>query len=166
MVVDKLAQKLEITEWESSKNGKAEYAWGEIGQERIEFLKPQTFMNDSGFSVRYARKKHQNLKISDIYVIHDDLDIKLGEYKIQLGKGPKDHRGLSSIDQALGSSNYWHVRVGVENRPERTGEPSFAKAVEGKQYVLQDLTKDEKNTTDSVIQKIVKALEQLWKKKA
>lgn len=151
MVVDELAEELGITEWELSKSGKAEYAWGKLGEERTELFKPQTFMNDSGFSVGYAKEKHQNLKISDIYIVHDDLDIKLGEYKIQQGRGPRDHGGLNSIDKVLGTSDYWHVRVGVDNRDQANRTP-------GEEYVLQDFTDQEEVKLKTVIDEVIKKL--------
>lgn len=151
MVVDELADKLRVTQRELSKNGKAEYAWSEIGGEKIELLRPQTFMNDSGLSVAYAKKKHKDLKISDIYVVHDDLDIKLGDYKIQPGKAPKNHKGLESVDKALGTGEYWHVRVGVDNRDPENRVP-------GEAYVLQDFTNEERAKVQQVIKEVVEDL--------
>lgn len=155
IVVNKLAEELGIVGWDLSKGTKAEYSWGELGEERIELFKPQTFMNESGFSVKYAKKKHPNLKTSDIYIVHDDLDIKLGEYKIQLAKGPKDHRGLESVDAALGTNSYWHVRIGVDNR----SAPNW---IPGEKYVLQDFTKKEafkvEEMTKSVVEDLCKKL--------
>ncbi len=151
MVVDKLAEELGITNYELSKNGRAEYGWGEVGGERVEIYKPQTFMNESGQSVKYAKEKHQNLKASDIYVVHDDLDIPLGGYKIQLGTGPKDHKGLISISQALGSSDYWYVRVGADNRDSQNRTP-------GEEYVLQDFSNEEVKKLGIVIGEVIKEL--------
>jgi len=163
MVVDTLAQELGITTYELSKGGKAEYAWGEVGGEQVELYKPQTFMNDSGFSVKYAKKKHQNLKISDIFVVHDDLDIPFGSYKIQLGTGPKDHKGLESIDAELGTGNYWHVRVGVDNRNNELGIMNYGKTrTPGEEYVLQDFGNEEMKklgiTIDEVVGELCKKL--------
>src|SRR6185369_4075580 len=62
--------------------------------------KPQTFMNDSGVAVS-AIVNFYKIEPDNIYVIHDDLDIKLGEYKIQKGKGPKQHNGILSIEEKL-----------------------------------------------------------------
>ena len=151
MVIDALVKELGIVKYELSKGGKAEYARGRLGEERLEFYKPQTFMNESGFSVAYAKKKHQELKVSDIYVIHDDLDIDLGEYKIQLGKGPKGHNGLESIDAALGTGNYWHVRVGMDNREAPNRVP-------GEKYVLQDFTKEELIKKEEVVKSVTAEL--------
>lgn len=151
MVIDRLAEELGIKNYELSKGGKAQYGWGEIGGERVEIYKPQTFMNASGASVAYAKKKHQNLKNTDIFVIHDDLDIPLGSFKIQLGTGPKNHKGLISISQALGPDNFWHVRIGVDNRDPENRMP-------GEEYVLQDFTDEELAKLRIVIEEIAENL--------
>ncbi|OGM12118.1 hypothetical protein A2Z22_03445 [Candidatus Woesebacteria bacterium RBG_16_34_12] len=138
--------------------------------------KPQTMMNESGIAVKKLVDFYK-VKLDELYVIHDDLDVELGEYKIQFGTGPKVHYGIQSINQALGTlrlrsgqaSDYWRVRVGIENRKVEqvgqvdkvvktkrvTGEPSFAKASKGKEYVLQDFTFEEQKIVDGVIKKVV-----------
>lgn len=151
MVLDKLAEELKIKDYKLSDGAKAEYAWGTIGKEKIELFKPQIFMNSSGFSVGYAKKKHKDLKLSDIYVVHDDLDIPLGSYKVHFGKGPKNHKGLESISETLGTSGYWHVRLGVDNR-----DPKNRTA--GEEYVLQDFTNEELMSLKETINKVVKDL--------
>ena len=55
--------------------------------------KSDVYMNDSGVFVKKLVNQYK-VDLSDLYVIHDDLDIKLGEYKIQLGHSPKDHNGI------------------------------------------------------------------------
>ncbi len=129
--------------FQTSKNAKAEYLGFKVGKERIELIKPLTFMNESGFSVVYARNKH---KVSDdkIYIIHDDLDIKLGEYKIQKGKGPRVHKGLLSIYEKLGTKNFWHVRIGIENRKGvQANHTMRGRRIPGEDYVLQNFTGEE-----------------------
>ena len=109
-----------------------------------------TFMNDSGKFIE-SLVNNYHVAASDLFIIHDDLDIVFGSYKIQLGKGPKDHKGLESIDQALGTSEYWHVRVGVDNRdPENR--------TLGEEYVLQDFTKEEFLKVDGVVGEAVRDL--------
>src|SRR6187431_1384554 len=63
----------------------------------LKILKSTNFMNDSGLFVKKILDSN-NLDTGNIYVVHDDLDIKLGEYKIQFGRGPKDHNGILSIE--------------------------------------------------------------------
>lgn len=157
MVVDRLVEGLRVRgyglqqEWKESAKGKLQHIWFEIKGKRLELIKPQIFMNKSGISAAYAYKNHPELKYSDIYIIHDDLDLKLGSYKIQKGKGPREHRGLLSIYDNLGTKEFWHVRVGVDNRlPD--------KRIDGETYVLEDFADKELAVVDQVIDTIVKDL--------
>lgn len=112
--------------------------------------KSDTFMNDSGKFVKGLVDKYK-LDLNDLYVAHDDLDILLGSYKIQLGRGPKDHNGISSVDRELGSSNYWHIRIGVDKRDPQN-------RVLGEEYVLQNFTSEEKEILEKTLKEICKKL--------
>lgn len=112
-------------------------------------VKTNTYMNESGEFVKKLVEQY-GLDLSNLWVIHDDLDIPLGSYKIQFGKGPKDHKGLASIDEALGTSDYWHVRVGVDNRG-----MNKESRIKGEDYVLQNFTKEEREILDATTQKLL-----------
>ena len=100
------------------------------------------FMNESG-------RLLQGLPEGELYVAHDDLDLKLGEYKIQFGKGPKEHNGVESVEQALGTRDFWRIRIGIENR---------TTPVSGEEYVLQKFLSEEKKILDEVLEKICSQL--------
>ena len=164
-VLDELAKKLKVKGFEYSRGVKAKYAWTSLKGEKIELFKPETFMNSSGDSVIYAYKKHPKITLDNLYVIHDDLDIKLGDYKITKGKGPKEHKGLLSIYAKLRSHNFWHVRVGVDNRHSEIAESisrgpvrGARHSLTGKDYVLQDFTKEEIVRVQQTIDKVAKEL--------
>lgn len=112
--------------------------------------KSDVFMNQSGDFVKKTVDKY-SVPGGDLYIVHDDLDIKLGEYKIQLGHGPKDHNGLNDIYDKLGSDNFWHVRIGIDNRPEDN-------KVLGIEYVLQNFSHNEMKIIDKVIKEACKKL--------
>ncbi|MCX6704651.1 MAG: aminoacyl-tRNA hydrolase [Candidatus Woesebacteria bacterium] len=112
--------------------------------------KSDVFMNDSGMCVNELIHRYK-IEPSDLYIIHDDLDIPLGSYKIQFGVGPKDHNGINSVEAELGTKDFWRVRVGVDNR-----KPDDR--IQGEEYVLQDFTKEERKTLDGVIGKICKEI--------
>lgn len=114
----------------------------------VVLFKPQKFMNRSGVEV----KKLQVRNLQDLYVIHDDLDIELGKFKISFGKGPRVHNGLLSIYEQLGTKDFWHVRIGIDNRL-KTGFKGT-----GEEYVLQNFRPEEKIIVNSVIKKAVKEL--------
>lgn len=113
--------------------------------------KTDVFMNESGSFVIRMLSKYK-IPLNNLYIVHDDLDIPLGEFKIQYGKGPKIHNGLNSIYEELGSHDFWHVRIGVdartqENRPQ------------GGDYVLENFTDAEKTILDKVIASTCQKLE-------
>ena len=113
----------------------------------VVFIKPQTYMNESGRAVRKVMDFYK-MKIEDVWVIHDDLDIRFGEYKVQKGIGPKVHNGVSSVEDYLGSKNFFRVRIGVDSREER-GQMS------GSDYVLQKLSAQEKIVLSEIVKKVV-----------
>lgn len=112
--------------------------------------KPLTFMNDSGRAVKRLVDFY-DVDIDNFYLAYDDLDIALGDYKIVKGKPPKTHNGVWSVINDLGSSNFWHVRIGVENR-------SKERRILGEKYVLEDFLKEEREFVDDAISKASKEL--------
>lgn len=106
--------------------------------------KSSEFMNGSGIFVKKIVAQYK-LNISDLWIIHDDLDISLGSYKIQQGKGPKLHNGILSIEQELRSTDFWRIRIGVENRQQ---------TVAGKEYVLDNFTDEEITVIKNVFRQI------------
>ncbi len=109
--------------------------------------KPMKYMNDSGVAVK---KIIDNYKIApeDLYIIHDDLDIPLGEYKIQMAKGPKVHNGITSVEDELGTKEFGRMRIGIENCNPEGRTP-------GDKYVLEDFTIEEKRVIKWTIQKLI-----------
>jgi peptidyl-tRNA hydrolase, PTH1 family len=74
---------------------------------------------------------------SRLIVVHDDLDLTVGNFKIQHGVGPKQHNGLLSIYRNLGTSSFWHVRIGVDGR-------EGSRLIPPDRYVLQNFSSEEK----------------------
>lgn len=118
--------------------------------EGIVVKKSDTFMNRSGEFVKNLADKY-NLPNDNLYIVHDDLDILLGSFKIQFGRGPKDHNGLKSVNESLGSDQYWHVRIGVDNRP-------FDNRPMGEEYVLENFTDEERKILGRTIKEACKKL--------
>lgn len=109
--------------------------------------KPIKYMNDSGVAVKKIVNAYK-LQPKNVYIIHDDLDIPLGEYKIQMAKGPKDHNGIISVEEELGTKDFGRIRIGIENR-----DPE--KRIKGEEYVLSDFTEGEKRIINWTIQKLI-----------
>lgn len=151
MVLDALAREMVNSQWLMVKKFQSLIA----RHQPLILAKPTTFMNQSGKAVKKLIT-HFKIKIPDLWVIHDDLDIALGGYKIQKGKGPRTHKGVASVEQWLGRDDFWRVRVGVENR-----NPD--KKIPGEKYVLQKFTQEEEEQLAKTIDKIVGELISLVK---
>ena len=115
----------------------------------VELFKPQKFMNRSGGEVKRWLKNREEPFLQDLYVAHDDLDIPLGKFKINFGKGPKVHNGLSSIYEQLGIKDFWHIRIGIDG--DRGGKS-------GEDFVLSRWRPEERETVKKVISQIITSL--------
>jgi len=108
-------------------------AEGRIGVQKVVLLKPQTYMNLSGESVIKCAQFYK-IPVEKIIVFHDELDINAGEVRVKQGGGNAGHNGLKSMQQHLGSPDFWRVRIGI-------GRPPFKGDVSN--FVLDDFSKAE-----------------------
>lgn len=156
MFVEFLANKLEVVKpWKSDKYLDADMAtihFPITTNHTITTIlaKPRTFMNKSGRAVNELLKKNE-IPVENLIVVHDDLDIELGNFKIQTGTGPKVHNGLSSIESTLRRNDFMRVRIGVDNR-----SPEFR--IPGETYVLQNFTTEEKPILEEIFPRILAQL--------
>jgi len=112
--------------------------------------KTNIFMNDSGSIVKNLFDKYK-IDLNDLYIVHDDLDIPLGEFKIQKAVGPKLHNGISSVNEKIKSKDYWRVRIGVDAREKEDRMP-------GEKYVLEDFEPEEEKILLDIINQAIKKL--------
>jgi peptidyl-tRNA hydrolase, PTH1 family len=110
---------------------------------------PQTFMNRSGFAVRYL-VEHHGPELSDVLVVHDDIDIEAGRIKIVRAGGAGGHRGVESIISDLGTDRFNRVKVGI-------GRPLAGESIE--EFVLSPLDGEQRKTIEEVLGIVVKAIE-------
>lgn len=131
MVVDQIADDNMFPNFKSKFQG--EISEGRIANQKAAILKPMTYMNDSGMSVRKAADFYK-IPPEKIIVFHDDLDLAPSKIKVKQGGGTGGHNGLKSMDAHLGDKDYWRVRLGI-------GHPGDKNRVSG--YVLNDFSKEE-----------------------
>lgn len=153
MVVDQIASDNMFPNFKSKFNG--EISEGRLGTQKVALLKPQTFMNDSGISVRKAADFYK-IPLENIIVFHDELDIEPSKVKVKCGGGTGGHNGLKSIDAHLGDKDYWRVRLGI-------GHPGDKNRVSG--YVLNDFNKDEQTWLEDWIYVLSKNIDDLLQEK-
>ena len=132
MVVDILAHQFSCNRFK--KEHRAETASFRFEGNSVLLAKPQTFMNLSGESVRSLVDYYQ-VGLSQILVIHDEVDLPFGSFKYQKKRGHGGHNGVRSMHQSLGTNDYGRLRVGV-------GRPKNDK-MEVADFVLQNFSKEE-----------------------
>ena len=79
---------------------------------KSQILKSDAYMNLSGSFVARELKK-RGLKPDELLVVHDDSDINLDKYKFSFGRGAAGHHGIESVIKALGTKNFWRLRLGI-----------------------------------------------------
>lgn len=144
MLLDFLTQE-EFYEEEKFKAYCADYR---IDDHKILLAKPTTMMNLSGESLNQLTNFFR-IDPEEILVVHDDLDIAIGEYKLHFAKGPKVHNGILSIEEAFSTDQFWRCRIGIENR-----DSELRKKFPGEAYVLSKFSEDEMKAVDEVFTKV------------
>jgi peptidyl-tRNA hydrolase, PTH1 family len=109
------------------------------------------YMNNSGSCLKSLLTKCSmlNEQMENLFVVHDDLDIPFGEFKIHKNRGAAGHKGVESIIEALGTENFSRVRIGIGRPPDK---------IPPEKYVLMHFTKEEKETLEEVFEEILKVL--------
>ena len=124
---------------------------GKVFDEDVYLLKPQTFMNLSGESVREI-VSYFKIPKEDIIVIYDDLDLEPGKIRLRLSGSSGGHRGIQNIIEQLGTEDIKRIRIGI-------GKPTYDTI----DYVLGKPLKEEQVLIDEAIKKAVDALKEILK---
>ncbi|MDG1464179.1 MAG: aminoacyl-tRNA hydrolase [Acidimicrobiales bacterium] len=121
-----------------------------IGGQRVALAIPQTFMNESGQSVRKLTHRHGVDDPARIVVVHDELDLPVGSLRVKVGGGMAGHNGLKSVTAHLKTQDYLRIRIGVGRPPGRQS---------GADYVLRRPGKTEAAELGVIVQEAADAVE-------
>lgn len=117
-----------------------------INGRRVMFALPQTFMNNSGVAVG-AIMRFYKIPLENLIVIHDDMDLKVGNVREKIGGGSAGHNGIKSIDAAVGP-DYRRIRIGI-------GHPrDLGISINPADWVLGRFSDDEMTRINSAIEQI------------
>jgi PTH1 family peptidyl-tRNA hydrolase len=148
MVVEELARRHGAS-WKSKFSG--QLADVRIDDHKVGLLKPETYMNDSGRSVKAAAQFYK-LEPDAILVVHDESDLEPGRLQARRGGGLAGHNGLRSVAQHLGTSDFLRLRIGV-GRPGRGDRRDLA------DFVLSDFEAHE--DAEAIVRRAAEAVETL-----
>lgn len=138
-VIDQIAEEHQIQV--TNQRFQGHFGAGSIKGVPVALLKPQTYMNLSGKSVIELVRFH-NIKHDQIIVIHDELDLSMGQTRLKKGGGDGGHKGIRSISEELDNRNYIRLRFGISRPPSSTQVAD---------YVLNPFTSEEINDIPSLL---------------
>lgn len=111
MAIDNIAKNLDVT-FTDDKNFKAQIGSTFINHEKVYFVKPTTFMNNSGIAVK-ALLTYYNIDITDLIVIYDDLDMEVSKLRLRSKGSAGGHNGIKSIIAHIGTQEFNRIKVGI-----------------------------------------------------
>ncbi len=164
-VVEKLLGKK--AKWNKSKKAKTEYIWSKINNTEVEFLKPQTFMNNSGEAVKTIINYYK-IETKNIIVIYDEFDLPFGKIRVRQNGSSAGHNGIKSIIQHLGTDNFWRMRIGVSN-PEYSGQKKIPtdliKLHNGaSKFILKKFSRQEqKELNEKIFPEVIEKIQEIIK---
>lgn len=112
---------------------------GLVSKKGAFLLKPQTFMNRSGQSVK-AISSYYNISPKKTIVIHDDADIPLGKVKVDKSRSSGGHKGVQSVIDHLSTKDFWRIRFGIGKDPsEKAGNIALKKFSKKERKIVENL---------------------------
>jgi PTH1 family peptidyl-tRNA hydrolase len=164
LVVESLKSKIKsFSDWKKSKKFLSEISEGKINSERVILVKPQTFMNNSGKAVKslirnFLLNKAMAELSRHLFIIHDDIDIPIGKFKISIGRGPAGHKGVQSIIDEIGTKNFVRFRIGI--KPNSKCKMQNAKLkFKIQDFVLEEFNEKKGGILKEVIEMACRAIE-------
>lgn len=124
LFVDEVRVNLELPEFRIEKKWDAEVSEGQISNERVVILKPQTFMNLSGQSVATVTKFFK-IAPEDILVVADNVDLPFGKVRMRIDGSAAGHNGVESIERELGTGEFAKLWIGIGPQPEKMKREDF-----------------------------------------
>ena len=119
-----------------------------IGMEKVLFLKPETYMNLSGESIKKIMD-YYSINIEDLLIISDDLDLNIGNFKLKDHGSSAGHNGLKNIELNLKSNNYKRLKIGISKH----------KDIDVKNYVLGHFSKEENDIINDLFEHLLVVLD-------
>lgn len=156
LLLDKIRNAHHFPDFKLNKDFKAEISEGNIDGKKAMLVKPQTLMNASGEAVQKIMNFYK-LAPEDIIVIHDDLDIPLGSYKIATDSRSAGHNGVQNIIDILGTQKFQRLRIGIGKPPAKKTDCPLT----GHDYVLGKFTEEESAAIEKITPGVLEEIKKL-----
>ena len=157
MILENIAKSNDFSDWKNNMKLKALSAKGEVGDEKFDFMLPETFMNNSGVAVAQVIDNPKKLK--NLIVIYDDMDLSIGNLKMSFNRSSGGHNGLNSIIKKVKSQEFLRIRIGVSPHTP-TGKMKKPKGEEAVlKFLLGKYKEDELKEIKKISKKVAEIIE-------
>lgn len=155
--VDKIKSSWSFPAFEFNKKLNCEVSKNVIIGKEILIVKPSTFMNLSGVATKNILDFYK-LTPDDIIVIHDDLDIAIGKYRVAPDSSSAGHHGVENIIEKLGTQKFTRIRIGIGKETE---EGAIACRLDAKNFVLQKFSPEELEKIEKISDTVLEEIEKI-----
>jgi PTH1 family peptidyl-tRNA hydrolase len=155
MAIDRIAQQEGIVV--QNRRCRAVTATCRMARREVVLAKPETFMNLSGLAVAALVEEFEADPARDLLVIHDELDLTLGTFRIRERGSPAGHNGARSVTGALGSQEWLRLRIGVGPDLPPEAKASGGGRRPGRDYLLSPMRKADLTVLDEVLDRVATA---------
>jgi len=149
-VVDELKKDLNLADFDFDKKSNSFFS----KNSGLLLVKPDTYMNLSGQAVN-SLNSYYKIKEEDKIIVHDDIDLPIGQIKISKDRGSAGHKGVESVIKNLGTKNFIRIRIGIKpksGRPKKTED-----------FVLKNFNKEEREIINKTISRSLEAIKTIIK---
>jgi len=153
LVADILAERIGAP-FKAHASKRADVVEGRLAEQRVVVGRARSYMNDSGGAVS-TLATYFGIDADRVVVVHDEIDLGLGQLRVKFGGGDNGHNGLKSLRKSLGTGDFFRVRVGV-GRPSGSGDVH--------DHVLKSFTAAERKELPFVMVEAADAVESLISK--
>lgn len=130
---------------------RSQLATGRLAGQPVLLIKPTSYMNESGRPVASACAFYK-VQPAHVIIVYDELDLPFGTIRLKFGGGDNGHNGAKSVTAALGSREYYRVRIGIGRPPGR---------IDPAHFVLTDFSAAERQEVPLIIERTADAIETL-----
>ncbi|MDO8470661.1 MAG: aminoacyl-tRNA hydrolase [bacterium] len=146
MALDYFAKEYKFPGFKASSKYESSISEGEIQGTKVVLAKPETFMNNSGKAANALCRYFKG----DLVVLHDEIDLPLGQVRVSQGRGSAGHKGVESIMQELGTKDFTRIRIGIQ--------PADGKPKNTEEFVLKNFSSAEIPLLETSLQTATEAL--------
>ncbi|MBU2028809.1 aminoacyl-tRNA hydrolase [Patescibacteria group bacterium] len=158
--LDKLQTEWKFPDFQLEKKFNAEISKGQLNKQDVLLVKPQTFMNLSGQAILSLLHFYKVLP-ENISVLHDDLDLPIGTFRLAEDSRSAGHNGVQNIIDLLGTQKFKRIRIGIGNHLNSPEDSPTEITAKEEVFVLQKLSLKEREQIEKIFPEVLEKIKEI-----